>query len=198
MKDDYLWDMTGNDPKIARMESVLEVFRYQETKAPELPAAKPLRAIENANKRPFAFAFAFAAIAVVVTAAGVWFQSLSTTNVAEDLAVSAPLPTESGSPGEHVLSGDDGPNPIRLSVVEQPGRRRVVGHKAARTLSDQRAKLTVRRSGDRMTAGLTERERYAYEQLMLALSITSSKLQIVQDTIDGVDGSTSPSKVYEY
>jgi hypothetical protein len=34
------------------------------------------------------------------------------------------------------------------------------------------------------TENLTRDERYAYDRLMLALSITGSKLKVVQDTID--------------
>lgn len=34
---------------------------------------------------------------------------------------------------------------------------------------------------------LTDEEKYAYGQLMLALSITSSKWQVVQDSINGVE-----------
>jgi hypothetical protein len=37
------------------------------------------------------------------------------------------------------------------------------------------------------TAKLTEEEQYAYDQLMLALSITSSKLKIVKDKVGGTD-----------
>jgi hypothetical protein len=34
---------------------------------------------------------------------------------------------------------------------------------------------------------LTKEEREAYEQVLLALSISSSKINIVRDTINGVD-----------
>jgi hypothetical protein len=34
---------------------------------------------------------------------------------------------------------------------------------------------------------LTDEERYAYNRLMLALSITGSKLKLVRDTIDQIE-----------
>ena len=38
MKEDYLWDKTGSDPEIEKLENALKAFRYQETAPPELPA----------------------------------------------------------------------------------------------------------------------------------------------------------------
>ena len=37
------------------------------------------------------------------------------------------------------------------------------------------------------TVKLTKEEKYAYDQLMLALSVTSSKLKLVTDKIDGIE-----------
>jgi hypothetical protein len=41
---------------------------------------------------------------------------------------------------------------------------------------------------------LTQEERYAYHQLMLALSISSSKLKVVQDAINGVESNETSTK----
>ena len=38
---------------------------------------------------------------------------------------------------------------------------------------------------------LTKEEKFAYDQLMLALSITSSKLKLVQDKVDGIEEKTA-------
>jgi hypothetical protein len=43
-------------------------------------------------------------------------------------------------------------------------------------------------------AELTAEEQFAYRQLMLALSITGSKLKIVQDTIDGTEDTNDDTK----
>ena len=38
MNEDYLWDKTGEDPEIEKLENALQVFRYKETAPPALPA----------------------------------------------------------------------------------------------------------------------------------------------------------------
>ena len=48
-----------------------------------------------------------------------------------------------------------------------------------------------------MRPALTEEEKYAYGQLMLALSITGSKLKIVKDTINGVEEIENAAKENE-
>lgn len=44
------------------------------------------------------------------------------------------------------------------------------------------------------SAGLTAREKYAYEQLKLALSIAGSKLRIVQDSVNGSESEDRTDK----
>ncbi len=36
MKEDYLWDKTGENHEIERLENALKMFRYKETAPPSL------------------------------------------------------------------------------------------------------------------------------------------------------------------
>lgn len=51
----------------------------------------------------------------------------------------------------------------------------------------ERTKAGMDQRLEEQLALLTKEERYAYDQLMLALSITSSRLKMVQDKVNGFD-----------
>ena len=75
MKEDYLWNKTGADAEIERLENALKAFRYQETAPPELPAK--IIPFRNENRRAdfsdsLSRSAAFACLIVVCL--GVWFQ----------------------------------------------------------------------------------------------------------------------------
>ena len=74
MKDDYLWDKTGEDAEIQGLENALKAFRYQESEPPALP--QKVFTVEKANgRRFFQFRFALAAFAAVVAVLSlVWFK----------------------------------------------------------------------------------------------------------------------------
>ncbi len=86
MKDDYLWNKTGADPEIQRLENALRVFRYRETAPPALPA-KIIPFERKISRRFFRLAFAFAVCAAfIIVSLGVWLQiSSEKIEVAKDL-----------------------------------------------------------------------------------------------------------------
>ncbi len=65
MKEDYLWNKTGNDPEIEKLENALKAFRYQETAPPALPA-KIIPFETKTSRGFFRLAFAFTAFATVL------------------------------------------------------------------------------------------------------------------------------------
>src|SRR5687767_9954902 len=91
MNKDYLWDKTGRDPEIEKLENALQVFRYQETAPPELPVRViPWQA--NRPRRKFSLVFAFAACTVfsmMMTSA--WLQ-ISSNKAGLENAVSETTP----------------------------------------------------------------------------------------------------------
>lgn len=187
MNEEYLWNKTGSDPDIEHLEKALAVFRHRENATPPVFAVT-----EDAKPAPrwrFPLAFAFAACAAVVFGAVAWLQ-LSKINdqtgdmvtyvahpIVEEENAPAPQP-ETAPPAETQPAKPASPTPRRVrqkveSTVAKTVRRPKQIHR------DNRAPQGI--------ASLTKEERYAYDQLMLALSITSSKLKIVQDTINGTE-----------
>src|SRR5215211_2677652 len=93
MKDDYLWDKTGEDAEIRGLENALQAFRFQENAPPELPQ-KVFTVERESGRKFFRFGFAFAAFAgVVIVCSVVWFQLSGShqTPVAEIASVTSAL-----------------------------------------------------------------------------------------------------------
>jgi hypothetical protein len=180
-KEDYLWDKTGSDPEIEKLENALAVFRYKETAPPEIPAkVLPFTVKKKETPRSF-FRFAYAAAACVAFAAvalGVWFQlSNDKAAVAE---ISAPK-IENKIADELDFSQPKVETP-KVETSKPLAPTRIV--KIKKPVYKYRT-TTPRIVRHRETNyELTKEEKYAYEQLMLALSITGSKLRLVTDKIE--------------
>ena len=192
MREDYLWDKTGAiDPEIERLENALAVFRYQETEPPALPA----KIIPFERKAPprsfFRLAFpAFAACAAfVIVCAGIWFQFLNKSiEVANDTAdTTAPQIIEKVS-NEIPVSKPDDSIVKKIESPKQSVDRNVVKIKRNVPAIARQNKLTAQIiEAKKPAVKLTKEEKYAYSQLMLALSITSSKFKMVKDKVENVE-----------
>jgi len=182
--EDYLWDKTGEDPEIEKLENALSVFRYKETAPPELPAkVLPFTTKKETPRSFFRFAYAAAAcVAFAAVALGVWFQlSNNKIDVAE-------IPVESNAPVIESKIADDviAKDSVETSVAppKQIAKREVVKVKKP-VYRTKPAPRVVKAQPE--TAALTSEEKYAYNQLMLALSITGAKLRLVTDKIEGTE-----------
>lgn len=186
MNDEYLWQKTGEDPEIERLEKALAVFRYRDAAA----AAPVVTAADEGPRRwPISLAFAFASVVAVAILAAGWLQ------ISRDTAdpgitpevVSLPERTSAAFINDRKQTTD-----VPERNMTRYERRRKINVK--RASFHRRTKAKDRTPTDSIAA-LTAEERYAYRQLMLALSITGSKLKIVQDTIDGtVDAEDNSDK----
>lgn len=196
MKEDYLWDKTGADPEIEKLEKALMAFRYQETEPPALPA-KIIPFERKSPRRFFQFAFAFVTCAaMVLVSLGVWFQfSINKIEPVDDLAKSI-IPQIGIEIPEEISDGKlrnaDLVKPADLPSTKintsQPTKRKIV--KASRFVPVKAAQnQTIARKTEvkKPAVELTEEEKHAYDQLMLALSITSSKLKMVKDRVEGIE-----------
>ena len=181
MKEDYLWDKSGSEPEIEHLESLLSRFRYSDSAAPASNVIEfPARV--KTVLRPWILAMA-ACIAVAAVGIATWnLISIggSPTSTQTSYSVEnhvAPLITPSPK-----FNPDDDlelKNSMAQYVAAKRRNKTIPRHKyfaIARKL---------RQPSNHPL--LSKEEKYAYGQLMLALSITSSKLQIVQDSINGVD-----------
>lgn len=173
MNDEYLWQKTGDDPEIRKLENALAEFRYRDCDPPVLPVALTQPAIRRWR---FPFAFAATGFAAVVIAAGAWFQA---SNIRHDNEIVFIYHPADAAPGqvEPVPATQPPPAPLKEQFQKTRGLVR-----ASVTKTPKRANPKNGR-----TAVLTKEERYAYERLLLALSISSSKINIVRNTINGVD-----------
>ena len=183
MSDDYLWDKTGSDPEIETLETVLRTLAYKESNPPPIPAkVLTLPAARPSWFHGLRLAFALACVAVLAFGLGtlVFIQKrtspeqVSTVAPPQDLAppvtVSTPIidPVRTAPP---VMRKDL--IPVRLSTTP----RKVTAIKTVHKAFQRKPEVKF-----------TNEELYAYNQLMLALSITSSKLKIVNDKVNGSDG----------
>ncbi len=189
MKEDYLWDKTGNDTEIEKLENILSQFRCKETSTPVIIPEKVLT-IEKTPKRKlfsFSFAFAFASCAAfVLVLLGVWFQvsnrnleninDLSKSITPETKIVLPEKSVETVAPIEAVKTPKPFEKPTFIKAKNSTSLRRIVPQKTI--FIEQTNKVPKPES-----VKLTEEEQYAYDQLMLALSITSSKLKLVKEKI---------------
>lgn len=186
MNDEYLWNKTGSDPEIENLEKALAVFRYREAAPPR--AVDQVTDLAEKHRRfriSFAFAFAFASFAIIATVTAVWLRISSSSSNSEN-APEIVFVQES-------TDARDAPEPIvepKLPPKLNPeGQSRPAGNRRRSITATSAAIRTRPKTKDSAPkdtiAALTKEERFAYRQLMLALSITSSKLKIVQDAIDG-------------
>jgi hypothetical protein len=189
MKEDYLWDKTGEDPEIQKLENALQVFRYKEIAPPALPA-KIIPFERKTPRKFFRLAFAFAGCAAfVVVSLGVWLQISSETNEVAKDSTETTAPLVSKKVSDEIA--DEKPDDLIVKKVEVPKQfaeqkitkvRRLVP-----AIVRQNKTIAQNVQVKKPTVKLTKDEKYAYDQLMLALSITSSKLKLVEEKIYGVE-----------
>ncbi|MEP7076053.1 MAG: hypothetical protein ABI878_09590 [Acidobacteriota bacterium] len=176
MKKDYLWNKTGSDAGVEQLEDALATFRYQTNEPPALPATL----LVLPEKRSFGFftlGLVFA-VSLVVIASIVWMRFATI-----------------GSPNERSVVAKQGDiqnlpiTPIESNppVVETPGiEKHFVKTVQPIRIPTKRIHTVARRSESKPgPEKLTQQEKYAYGQLMLALAITSNELKIVRDKING-------------
>ena len=189
MKEDYLWNKMGEDPEIERLENALAVFRYQETAPPALPA-KIIPFERNTPRGFFRLAFAFAVcVAVAIISLGVWLQISSdkievvkdsTKTIAPLIAKKLVDETSVKKPNDSIVE--------KVKIQKQTAERKIIKvRKVIQPIVRQNKLIARNVEVKKPTVRLTKEEKFAYDQLMLALSITSSKFKLVRDKVEGVE-----------
>ena len=182
MNEKYLWDRSGGDAEIEKLEDLLATYKFAGGEAPELPATNVIQMARETPRWRFGWIFAASAGLALLILAGVWLRGgESRPNVATVIEKGA---DEVSSPGAAVVPPTDSEErpEIRTSVPAVPvsaPRKTTISRASYSTPNRVRPKA--------VDPALTAEEKYAYGQLMLALSITGSKLRVVRDTIDGVE-----------
>jgi hypothetical protein len=215
MKEDYLWDKKGNDSEIEDLENALKAFRQKDMSPPELPTKTLVFDKDFVQtrkpRRLFQFAFAgFACLALMIISFGVIqimrvdYQNLAQVNSNESLEKTEsekmekenPIVSETEVISEKVYEEIEKPIQPKITNTKFTPKPKIKKQfvktkKPIKTKAIQEntvAKTFVKPAKkDEETVKLTEEEQYAYDQLMKALAITSSKLKIVKDKVQGLD-----------
>lgn len=188
MNKDYLWDKTGEDPLIKGLEDKLAAFRYQEDDVPRFAATRA-ETVERAPRyRWLPMSLAFAGFAAVVIMIGVWLLSPA---VRQEPPVETAFVTPASVDIGTVKTTPDQPGPESIAetlhTVSMPGPIHADVHQRASLIGRRTGTVVAKKEDKPTTVTLTPEEKYAYGQLMLALSITGSKLKLVQDTINRIE-----------
>lgn len=192
MKDDYLWDKTGSDADIERLEETLSIYRIGNA---ELCAVVSESGSLKKAGWPFTWLRAFGRLRLAVAAAclclaamlaGVVF--LNSREPHGDVAVATPTADaeiELAIPETRNQPQDSKPDHT-APVVSRVWREKKVA--PTRAIARRQSRLAPENRTKRDNEfRLTSEERFAYRQLMLALNVTSSKLKLVNDAVNGAD-----------
>jgi hypothetical protein len=180
MRDDYLWDRSGEpDPETERLERTLQGLRHQ-PRPLELPVMRPRRQL-------FHGLAAAAAIVLMVLAGGMWLAlRRSADEAVHRLVIVRPTPDSlvglyrmaDSFTLKEVYIGSRAPNAESTQMPRAKGPRHMIEERQPASAFFL-AKWPMRRHDEEM---MREGER-AKEQLMLALHFASSKLNLVQRKI---------------
>jgi hypothetical protein len=180
MKDDYLWDKTGEpDPEIQHLERVMGQLRHRLT-VEDLPAFEIPRTQPRIFSKLLAIAaaFAFAALALGAIAALHRQSKNADTNSAPVVMVN--LPPSTIESGDAPVKADA---PLEQNNQVEPARVSDTKPKATAVVARRR---DINRSREALISEREEAEGLmAKEQLIKALVITSNKLDFVQKKVKG-------------
>jgi hypothetical protein len=181
MREDYLWDKTGSDPEIERLEHALRAFSYEESAQPVLPVVVvPEKRWFGFRFAPFVFAMA-ACLAIAGISWSVWTRVSNLPPAGDQAAAS--IPNTDKTP----VSAPHKPVPPYSGDIDPP---KAAGPDHFAKVSTRPSKIRRNRTVLRTIPAqskpeFTKEEIYAYDQLMLALSITSDKLGQVREKAIG-------------
>lgn len=159
MNDDYLWDKTGEpDPQIQQLEEILGTLRYQPEPL-DIPEDLPL----PQRRTYFTWLAMAAGVLLAILAGGIWLSMRSRDEAPQRQAIVSPSPAV-----EEKL-----PSPV-VTESRTP-EQKPEAPKQVVAVNKHRPKVS--------TPVLSKREReeaqMAKEQVMLALRLTTEKLNLV-------------------
>lgn len=215
MKTDYLWDKTGEDAEIERLENALASFRYRAATTNDAAIVSPLQTAKvepragrfsfgrEFSPRIFSYKFALAASAcaafLLIGFAVRLRISSDKINVADQhAAVVAPVENASQTAESIRVNPNDSPFKNFETDAKSAGRK-IVGGKidsrrqpVAASFSRRRKVSPIEKAPAKIQ--FTDEELYAYNQLKLALSIASSKLKLVRDKAESAQENDAGSE----
>jgi hypothetical protein len=160
MNKDYLWDKTGEpDPEIQELEEILGTLRYQPK-----PLEIPQDIVPRRRQRSYFPVLAIAAsILLALLAAGVWLRVRTAHNAEPKTAVVTPVINEKTPEPERVAKNSTTSASEQVRKAGLPSLSRNKYHKQPSALAKQEREEALA----------------AKQQLMIALRLTSEKLNLV-------------------
>ena len=164
MKEDYLWDKTGEpDPEIQQLEEILGTLRYQ-PKPLELPQDLPM---PRQRRNHFPLLAIAASVLLALVAAGVWLRVRTEGESQPKQASAAPAPAAVDEKTTVAKNNDEEVKEQKIEQVRKRGLPPLSRHSKHRSSSTALAK----RERDEAIA--------AKQQVMLALRLATEKLSLV-------------------
>ena len=185
MKDDYLWDRTGEpDPDIQQLEEILSTLRYQPQPL-EIPAGLKVGSERSFFRRLAPRLAVAATIVMLLLGLGLWLglQRLQRSQPQQivknpDTPQVKPNTVAKSSPDENPNSplAELSPEPKRKRI-DEPRRHRVNQTLAAGNTNRGRNAAV---NNQQLTAQQLQEGEAAKDKLMLALRVASAKLNFAQ------------------
>ena len=176
---DYLWDKTGEpDPEIQQLEEILGTLRYQ-PRPLEIPTGLHIgrdRSFFRSHAAPLAIA---ATVAMLLLGLGLWLGLQHEQRSPQQIVKSPDTPQVRPVPPNEKQNSAvavSSPEPEQKRIVESP-RRHVNPSSVAR--NSKRDRNTAVKD-QQLTMKQQQEARAAKDQLMLALRVTSMKLNLAQ------------------
>jgi biopolymer transport protein ExbD len=188
MNEDYLWNKIGEDEEIERLENALKAFRQKEAAAPTLPIK--VAAKKHFSLPVFRFAVPLAAcLALAAIGLGIWLHISQNRTYNEQTSAAVETPqTDYQTDKPAIKEQDELPNRVAIVSKQSVRKQKLPKVKSSVSKIEVQSKIAARSSKSANDAvKLTKEEKYAYDQLMLALSITSAKLNIVKNKVKGIE-----------
>jgi len=171
MNDNYLWDRTGKpDSEVQELEELLGALRYQPQPL-QIPATMNVR--RNRMVLPLAIA---AAVALLMIGAGLWMRFTNSHSGSPIQAAGGPQPAPvmNQSPPRETAAA--------ISTPQNDTIKPLRSNKRNQTLLAR----NIPRPARVATPALTEQELAEKEQVLVALRLLSSKLNLVQRKSQGL------------
>ena len=169
MKDDYLWDRSGQpDPEIEQLEEILGELRYQ-PRPLEIPAD-----LKTGSNRPTFYAIA-AAVAMIALGLGAWLAIQRQETQVATVPKSPPAEVKMVTPEESKPTAGIAPADNAVPAVPKITRR-PLRVKSQRSRSPRTPQLSSEEVAEAVAAK---------ERLMMAMRLASSKLNYAQKKAQG-------------
>jgi hypothetical protein len=184
MKDDYLWDKSGEpDPEVQQLEQILGTLRYQPR-----PLEIPDDLVVHRRRNYFPLLAIAATFIIALLAAGLWWRATSQkAPIPVEVRVQQPAPTltinQELKDKTVATDNNHGPSPV-------PGVHRHRQQPA--NLVAINRKRRDRSSTPALTAAQEKEAEEAKAQLLMALRVASEKLNLVQRK---AQGGTVPNQI---